>query len=341
MQDNYKDKTFIIWDRDYFANDKNLFNVYAMKLSSYIKQCGGKVIFVLNKYDIEREAAKIYIFQNYSDKIDGQLNPEFLISDLCEFYGDAFNKMQIKKIKFTNLMLMMVPDYLLYPLPQNMAQRCEQILLFDDEGKLLPAGQGWANSFKRKRSLLVDSRIWNSSRSDLLKALDILKHVKNLMFYQPISIKRILDDKSIATSFLELDLKRGSNLNWTDTPIGREKESIAFLIEVKKKFPTVGTGRLLIQPYVLTQHWGKNGSAEAIKDFQRICNIVILAKSNKIKLYLQKYNRNDSPYFEIFEVFSDWLNSVPTLSLLDYLNMRYNNNDKSISLLTYCARPSL
>ena len=45
-----------IWDLDYYysKDKKNCFNPDAMKISSYHKQMGDKVNFVLTKYDIYR-----------------------------------------------------------------------------------------------------------------------------------------------------------------------------------------------------------------------------------------------------------------------------------------------
>ena len=54
-----------IWDLDYFYSDNkvNCFNSDAMRISSYHKQRGDKVNFVLSKEDIFRPYDIYYIFK--------------------------------------------------------------------------------------------------------------------------------------------------------------------------------------------------------------------------------------------------------------------------------------
>ena len=78
------------------------------------------------------------------------------------------------------------PDYLLYPEKNTKLERAEQIRLLDDNGKLLPIVQDWTNAFSNKRAIVTDKNLWTTSNKIIKQALEKLKEVKNVTFFEPI-----------------------------------------------------------------------------------------------------------------------------------------------------------
>ena len=158
-----------IWDLDYYYSKKkkNLFNPDAMRVSSYHKQLGDKINFVTTEYDIRRPYDIYYIFKEFQKTP----NPpaDFFTNSKVRWLGKAN---RFRQWKMPDVMMAVRPDYLLYPEKTTIAEKSEQLRLFNSKAQLLPLIQDYTNTFcGRKRVILTDQYIWYGSKKDLIKAL--------------------------------------------------------------------------------------------------------------------------------------------------------------------------
>ena len=135
-----------IWDLDYYyAKEKvNCFNPDAMKISSYHKQCGDKVNFVIKEDDIYRPYDLYYIIKENSKTPNPPF--DFYTNSKVKWWGKA-NRIRINW-KMSDVMMACRPDYLLYPEKNTVFERSEQLRFLNDKGDLLPIKQDWTNAFK-------------------------------------------------------------------------------------------------------------------------------------------------------------------------------------------------
>lgn len=124
-----------------------------MKISSYHKQLGDKINFVMREVDINRPFDIYYIIKENNKTPNPPF--EFFTNNKVKWWGNAY-KARIKW-SMSDAMLGCRPDYLLYPEYDTTLERSEQLRLFNDKGELLPHIQDYSNTFKRKRVILTDT----------------------------------------------------------------------------------------------------------------------------------------------------------------------------------------
>lgn len=305
-----------IWDMDYYysKNKVNCFNPTLMKLSSYHKQLGDEVTFVLTEFDIRRPYDIYYICR---EKKDCEMPPkDFFLNRKVRWIGAA-NKTRAWTIP--DVVYACRPDYLLYPEKNTTWERSEQVRLLDSKGNLLPRIQDWDNVFKKKRALITDNSLWTTSAENLKKALKTLAEIKNVTFLEPIWLQKILSDKDIEKLFLELKLSYGSNLKFL--PIYPEDYNAARLLleKMRENWPTTKIGELEIKLKPLS-HW--EDKENALKDFAEVKRIIVDAKKHGFEIRIVELKeRLDSPYFALFETITEWMKKMPQRSWLEYLTM--------------------
>lgn len=209
-----------IWDMDYYyaTERKNIFNSIAMKVSSYHKQLGDEINFVRTRYDLHRPYDKYYIFKNNTQLPD---LIEFLLdtSGKIFWYGDAIPSK--RKMKLSNELLGCRPDYLLYPEKNTKFERAEMVYFTNMEGEPLSWIQSWDNTFKRKVTLVLDRYLWKNSNEVIKNILTRLQDKKNVFFFEPIPIQKILDNKDIRDEFLKIKLaKEQTSIKWQPFQVG-------------------------------------------------------------------------------------------------------------------------
>ena len=304
-----------------------------MKISSFHKQQGDAVNFVLNEDDIYRPYDMYYIIKEKKET----KNPPyaFFLDPKVKWWGNAFSSRV--NWKMSNAMLACRPDYLLYPEKKTQLERAEQIRLLDNQGKMLPLLQDWENSFKRKRTIVVDDNLWTTSSENTQMALKKLQEIKNVTFFKPIWIQKLIHDKVILDEFLKLKLTAGCNLQWLEINASEYEAAKEVILKIKNAFPTVSIGALPIRFYPL-EHW--KDREYALKDFETFKRIIVDAKQNRIKVKIKELRKRlDSPYFFIFESMADWTANFFELSWLEYITRKYGSGGQFDRDVMFWVRP--
>lgn len=326
-----------IWDLDYYyAQEKvNCFNPDVMKISSYHKQKGDTVNFVLCPNDI-RQPFDIYYIIKENNKtpnppLDLQLNKK------VKWWGKAY-EMKIKW-KMPNAMLGCRPDYLLYPEYNTQLERAEHVRFFNNRAKLLPIYQDYHNTFKKKKIIVTDEYMWDADKDSIIIALKRLEDIKNLYFLKEIQLQRILYDKDIKEQFLKLTFTPGVNFKWSTIELKDFPAALDFLLELKKKNPYTDTGELEIK-FINSSgsHWVSRENA--IKDFDSIRNCIVAGKKNKVQVKVHfPESFAETPYFYFFSALAGWTNSkFYKRSWLEYLTFKYVGVARSEAVF-YWNRP--
>ena len=293
-----------IWDLDYYyAEEKvNCFNPDVMKISSYHKQLGDTINFVVCQDDIRRPYDIYYIIKENNSTPNPPM--DFFLNSKIKWWGNAYRTRV--KWKMSDAMLGCRPDYLLYPEYNTQLERAEHIRFFNNKAKLLPLYQDYHNSFKNKKLIITDSNMWYADEKDIIAALKRLDGVKNLYFLHEIKIQKILDNEDLKNTFMNLCFTPGANLKWIKIKPSDFERCLQFLIELKKKHKSVGIGPLTIDYSEHPQeHW--TNKQAALEDFNRIKEIIIAAKRNKIQVKIRLPSSiADTPYYYLFSIIGEW-----------------------------------
>ena len=324
-----------IWDLDYYYSKEkvNCFNPDVMKISSFHKQSGDKVNFVLKEDDIYRPYDIYYIIKENKKTKNPPL--EFFTKPNVKWWGQAY-RMRINW-KMSPAMLACRPDYLLYPEKNTKLERAEQIRLLDDNGNFLPLVQDWTNTFTNKRAIVVDKNLWTLPNKKLYQLLEKLKEVKNITFFEPIWLQKLAVDRKLLDLFLELKLTQGCNLQWCEVNMEDYDMAIEVLEEIRLQKPHISLGSLVVRFYP-PDHWDNKDNA--LIDFDRLKEIILDAKERKMKVEVKMINsRLDTPYFFLFENLAKWTKSFIKLSWLEYISREYGRGLQSDRNVMFWARP--
>lgn len=310
-----------IWDLDYyFAKRKvNCFNPDAMKISSYHKQLGDAVNFVITQDDIYRPYDLYYIIKEKSNT--PQPPYEFFLNPKVRWWGKAYRARV--NWHMNDVMLGCRPDYLLYPERNTKIERSEQIRLFNNNAELLPALQDWTNTFRNKYVIVTDPYMWFSDKNSIITALKMLQEVEKVSFLEPIWLQKIITYKEIKEEFLKLKFSQGSQLNWTTINLQQIDAALEFVHEFKKHFPHVAAGRVVVD-YRDKKHSHWDNRENAINDFINIKKLIIKCKETQDQIELiMPSDRFETPYFFLFEELAKWTKYNFTYSWLEYLSSRF------------------
>lgn len=308
-----------IWDLDYyFSKTKvNCFNTDVMRISSYHKQKGDRVNFVLKQDDIDRPYDLCYIIKEKNSTPNPPLR--FFIADHIKWWGEAY-RARINW-KMSAAMLGCRPDYLIYPEKNTMQERSEYIQLFDLKGHLLPLTQDYKNSFKNKQTFVSDKYMWLADKKEICLALRRLKDVENVSFLNPIRLDIISSDEELAEGFLSLKLNRRSQLNWGAIKCNQTSQAISFIKRLQGTHPTALVGKITLELHPET-HW--ESIKEAQKEFDECRQAIILMRRQGLHPIIQRLaHRLDTPYFFVFEELNYWTSASKSQSWVEYLLYRY------------------
>lgn len=326
-----------IWDLDYYysKDKKNMFNSDAMKISSYHKQLGDIVNFVLKEDDINRVYDKCYILKN-KDKTPEPPIRFFLDKGKVFWWGKAV-KSRIKW-QMDDLMLGCRPDYQLYPNFDTKIERAEQIRFFNNNAEPLAWIQSWDNTYKQKILLVTDTAMWYAKDEDIIQALKRLAESRSVAFSEPIWIQKIISNKEIKKLFFSLHFAAGL-IKWTPANNSNVAEYLNFVEEFKLTHKFKGSG-MVVFDYRRKglSHWDDKKIAH--EDFQNIRNWIIYAKQHALKLAIQMpTNRFETPYFELFEELGRWTEKGSKLSWLEWITAQYGKIQLFNSQTEYWNHP--
>lgn len=318
-----------IWDLDYYYSKKkvNCFNADVMRISSYHKQLGDQVNFVTSQYDIYRPYDLYYIIRE-NDKTPGPPS-EFFLNPKVKWWGKAY-KMRINW-KMNDAMMGCRPDYLLYPEKNTAMERAEHIRFFNNEAKLLPLQQNWANTFKNKFVIIDDDYMWCADEKDIITALDRLQDIKKVSFSEPIWLQKLLSNKELKDKFLNLKFSPGSVVSWFPVGVNNIEDAFVFIEEFKIKFSQVSSGVIKFDyRRAGKSHW--DSKENALTDFEMVKKVCVAAKERNIRVeVMMPEYRLETPYFFMFEEIANWSQKHWKYSWLEYITMQHGRVARDIS----------
>jgi len=324
-----------IWDLDYYYTKEkvNCFNPDVMKISSFHKQSGDKVNFVMEQDDIYRPYDIYYMIKENKKTKNPPL--DFFTNPKVKWWGQAF-KPRINW-RMPPAMMACRPDYLLYPEKNTKLERAEQIRLLDNKGNMLPLVQDWTNAFTNKRAIVTDKNLWTSSNKTIKQVLDKLQEVKNVTFFEPIWIQKLVVDQNIFEKFINLNLTPGCNLQWLEINMEDYDTAAEVWQEIKAQKPHIALGPLRVRFYA-PDHWLDRDNAQL--DFNRLKEIIVDAKKRKVSIEIKMIqSRMDTPYFFLFETLAEWTKEDFRLSWLEYITKKYGRGLQFDRNAMFWSRP--
>lgn len=309
-----------IWDLDYYYSSTkvNCFNPDVMRLSSYHKQRGDDVNFVLSPDDIFRPFDLYYIIKENKKTPNPPL--QFFTDSRVKWWGNAVK--QRVNWKMNAGMIACRPDYLLYPEKETKMERSDQIRLFGPDGKFVERRQNWENAYTSKHTLVVDENWAANDRAEVVKAIIWLQQIENVSFLYPISLIPFIQDKSLTEQFLKLKFHKGSIIKWGAIYVGYAQDAIDWLADFYRIVKNVKREPLVIKIY-WDSHWSSRETA--LLDFKNIRQLVVLGKRKEVIVTVQEpEKRLDTPYFLFFEEVAKWMNKSPRISWLEWITLKYS-----------------
>lgn len=334
-----------IWDLDYYyaENKKNCFNPDAMKISSYHKQMGDSVNFVLKQDDIYRPFDKYYIIKE-NNKTP---NPptDLMLNKKVIWLGKAYFLKQ--KWTMPDIMRAARPDYLLYPKHETKLERAEHILLLGNDGQLLKHKQDYFNTFKNKKTLVVDKKLWYATDENIIKALTSLQGIKNLSFFEPIYINKIIQNKEIEDLFFKLNLHSSANFKWEIINFKNEtnltlmaqtiNSHLEFLNKVNKTFKNSFAGVIKVYLPIYNELWQNDKEIF----FELLKSWIVKAKDYKLQLNILYSHWKDNPYYFILNEFHDWTSDLNKFkkSWIEFITQKYGKVYGLDNQIIYWSKP--
>jgi len=308
-----------IWDLDYYYSSTkvNCFNPDVMRLSSYHKQRGDDVNFVLSPDDIFRPFDLYYIIKENKKTPNPPL--QFYTDSRVKWWGKAVK--QRVNWEMNAAMIACRPDYLLYPEKETKMERSDQVRLFGPDGKFVERRQDWENAYTSKHTLVVDENWIGNDKVEVAKALKWLQTIQNVSFLYPISLIPLIGSKILTEQFLKLKFHKGSVIKWGGLYVGYAKEAIDWLADFYRIVPNIKREPLVIKVY-WDSHW--KSKETALLDFKNIRELVVLGKRKEIAVTVEEPERRlDTPYFLFFEEVTKWMNKSPRISWLEWITLKY------------------
>ncbi len=303
-----------IWDIDYY-NLRRGFNVECMKISSFHKQRGDVVNFILKQADVNRVYDIIYIVK----KDDELANPPLSFLDKrSRLWGDGFR--YISNWKLSDAMLGCRPDYMLYPENQKDFSSAEMARFFNKDGEILPLTQDYHNALNKREVLVTDDAFWRADKKNIIWALDQLQDENNVSFLDPISLRILFSDKIIKDKFLSLNLSRKGTFEFKND-YGESMENIImirnFLLEVHKRVPFSNMKEI---GFTAVTHNHFKDKDLALDDFIRCLQIVDIRKESGVRFSIKTLrDRHQTPYYTAFETVITWSQNNKQMSLLEFI----------------------
>ena len=323
---------------DFYYRSSVEFNTYVMKVSSYHKQRGDTVNFVLQSCDINRPYDYCYLFRNNKNL---PLPPVKMLVDKKHTRWLGRGVVGYKTWELSDEILGCRPDYQLYP--NNLStkiERAERVRFFNNKGQLLPWIQQWDNTYRNKILLVDDENFWDGTNEEIKLVLERLQTCKNIGFSYPVDSKRLINNLPLKRLFLSLKFARGYQISWKIISQEDVKQSIEFLKEFKahQRHLSVGT---LTYDYRRTNksHW--DSKQYAIEDFAAIRQWRLFALDKGVNInIIMPTTRFETPYFELFEILALWMSTTKNISWLEWITWKYGRIKYGEEQYSYWLYPS-
>lgn len=322
-----------IWDLDFYHKKKGI-NYECMKIASFHKQRGDKINFITEKIHIDMAYDLMYI-----TKIDENLsNPplRYLNNPKVKVWGMGFR--YFTNYQLPPIILAVRPDYLLYPDKEDKFDRADALQFFDYKGRPLPLVQDPENTFKNKKSLIIDKFFWSAEREDLVKVMKDLQDYKSLAFLEPISLKRLLNDRELQELFLSLHFTKDTRFQWKNN-FGQTYEAAVKIIDFLDKLAQKTHSAVGAPPFVpiTGQHLLTTDNAWA--DLIRCLKIIAYGKQKGIAVKIDAVeSRHDTPYIHLFYTLYSWTTKSPKMALLRFIALPLARQHKASVEEVYMRR---
>lgn len=307
-----------VWDIDWYSKKSFLPNYKVQKIVSFHKQKGDFINFITEVEHLSFDYDLMYIVR------DNRRSPfppsKYIDKENVRLVGAEFNYYD-NKYTLPAEVEMVRPDYTIYELREENSFANANVIQLLHNKTFLPVIQNPINvaAKGRKKSLLVDDKIWELSDEDLVKYLSLVKDYESIAFLHPISLKRIIDDK-FWPQFSSLDFKQNTKFRFKND-LGSDESSCKIIIdkmyELKQKYPHIAINPFPVKA-IIFDHW--NNKNTGIEDLKRILKIVDYAKQKKVNLIIKTPNdRHITPYWFFFDMLEDWTTYSIDMSYIEMM----------------------
>ena len=296
-----------IWDIEWYYKQSFIPNVKCMKLSSYHKQKGDSTFLISEAHHLSFAYDTIYVVK---EKSLTPMPPRKILDDRRTILiGDALKMFKCKALGKT--IMACRPDYLLYETEEKDKYGNANFVSFYAGKELIKNKQDYHNTKHFKHfTIVTDKWFWKAKDEEIIYCLEELKNDKNLMFFEPISLQRILTNDLIRQKFLELHFSIGTPFKWkNDYNSEKVDDIIQFLLELKK-ITKSNLGFIPIKAIITNN--------EEL-DLVRCLTIIDAFKRAKIKCVVIN-NSNSNNIFEWLEI---WTRYMPELSFVEFILHNY------------------
>lgn len=292
-----------IWDFDWYNKQSFIPNVKCMKLSSYHKQRGDEVFLIKDAHDLSIYYNRIYIAKELKYN---EIPPRKLIDDnRTMLIGDGFAMYGAKEPN--GIVMACRPDYLLYPTAEKDKYANANFVTFYSGSKLMANVQDYHNTKKHHHlTMVADKWFWKATDEEIISCLKVLKNDKNIAFFEPISLNRLLSNIKIQEKFLELHFAKGTPFKWkNDYSSDNVQPIIDFLLKLKSRTKS----DLKFIPIKAEL----NDTEE--NNLVRCFKIIGQFKLHKLKCIIINNNHKNN----IFEILETWTRYMPQLSFVEFI----------------------
>lgn len=298
--------TIVILDLDWFYDKTEIPNVNCMKLSSFHKQMGDKTYFINDMSELSMSYDKLYVWGENTEL--PPIGHKLLNDKRTILFGKRFELCGAKQLGKT--ILACRPDYTLYDTygSKNSYTKANFISFYTNGGERIERRQEWHNTNKGiKRTIITDEVLWKQKPEDIVICLSEILEEPNIVFLNPISLKCLIENESVANVFCSLRFSSGTDFKWRND-VGQDVSStnkiIAFLNKLKENTRSfVGAVPFKAQC----------GTWE--EDLIRIIQNASLCKANKIKCFIPEVQNGH----KVYSWLRTWLTSKINISFIEFL----------------------
>ena len=303
-----------IWDLDWYYQKSSIPNVDCMRLSSYHKQKGDKINFISQQTHLDLRYDIIYIACERDDV--PKPDSKFIKDKRTVLLGRGFRLYNVKTIGA--VVVACRPDYLLYPNMSGAYANADFVTYYAGN-QLIKSRQDWHNTKNgRKKTIVTDRCFWKMKDEDIIWCLQDLKEEKNIAFLEPISIRKMLGNKSIRQKFLALHFSSGTIFRWCNDYGSTYEQALDILSFLKqlRAHTKSDLGFIPFRAQLISHEEQQDFELDLLRNFQ----IVAAFKTAKMKaMIVAPKNRLESPHWAIFSGLEYWTSKTPQLSYVEFV----------------------
>ena len=297
-----------IWDLEWYYKQSFIPNVKCMKLSSYHKQKGDKTFLIEEPHHLSLTYDILYILK---EKDITPMPLRKIIDDKkTVLIGYGFRMFKNKELG--KVIMACRPDYLLYTTEEKDKYGNANFVTFYSGTELIKNKQDYHNTKKFHHfTIVTDKWFWKATDEEIIYCLEELKNDKNLMFFEPISLNRILSNDLIRQKFLKLHFSKGTPFKWKNDFSSENIEPIIdFLLELKS-ITKSDLGFVPIKSHI--------GLETEELELLRCLQIINCFKTHKMKCVVINSTKNNN----IFESLEIWTRYMINISFVEFVVHNY------------------